>query len=304
MLMVSDSLSISLGLVSVSNTNYSDIDFYRYRGTVGTPTIAQVGDKLGLTTYNTTSGGPVDVQVVVTDVSAGVAVATYQMNVQGKEPGGYYPYVWLNADTGIVSYSDGPPDTDSPGLLGGLAGAPLKVMTKDGTRLADFTARNVVVSELDTDTTSGHTALIQAYDNNTGPAYVTFATLTNGNTPSLVVSPPAGGATVSLTANAFATSSTTAVAVANVGANSCGTSAASIAGNDNVGAITVGATSATQCRITFTVAATTRRHCVATDETTAGVAASLHTAYVDSTHTDILGTITAADVISYVCFAR
>jgi hypothetical protein len=154
------------------------------------------------------------------------------------------------------------------------------------------------------DTTSGDTYLFQVYDNNTGPAQVTWMTATNGNTPSVVIAPPTGGTTISVSANAFATSSTTAVAVANVGANSCGTSAASIAGNDNVGAITVGATSATQCRITFTVASTTRRHCVATDETTAGVAATLHTAYVDSTHTDILGTITAADVISYVCFAR
>ena len=92
--------------------------------------------------------------------------------------------------------------------------------------------------------------------------------------------------------------------VANVGANSCGTTAASIAGNDNIGAVTVGATSATQCRITFTVAAANRRHCTVTDETTAGVAATLHATYVDTTHTDILGTITAGDVITYSCFAR
>lgn len=36
---------------------------------------------------------------------------------------------------------------------------------------------------LRTTTTAGETALIQAYDNNTGPAYVTFVTLTAGNTP-------------------------------------------------------------------------------------------------------------------------
>lgn len=94
---------------------------------------------------------------------------------------------------------------------------------------------------------------------------------------------------------------TTAVAVANVGANSCGTSAASIAGNDNVGAITVGATSGTQCRITFTVAAPTRRHCTFDDESTT---IALRSTYVDTTHTDVLGALIAGDVISYVCIAR
>lgn len=51
---------------------------------------------------------------------------------------------------------------------------------------------------LKTDTTTAHTFLLQGYDNNTGPAYVTFATITNGNTPSFVLAPPAGGATVSV----------------------------------------------------------------------------------------------------------
>ncbi len=43
-----------------------------------------------------------------------------------------------------------------------------------------------------TDTTTAHTALFQAYDVD-GTAYKTFATLTNGNTPSFAIAAPAGG---------------------------------------------------------------------------------------------------------------
>lgn len=50
---------------------------------------------------------------------------------------------------------------------------------------------------LRTDTTTAHTALLQAYDVD-GTAYKTFATLTNGNTPSFALTQPAGG---SLTIN-------------------------------------------------------------------------------------------------------
>lgn len=49
---------------------------------------------------------------------------------------------------------------------------------------------------LKTDTTTAHTALLQAYDTNTGPAYVTFGTLLNGDAPSLTFAPPAGGGTM------------------------------------------------------------------------------------------------------------
>lgn len=45
-------------------------------------------------------------------------------------------------------------------------------------------------------TTSGNTWLLQAYDNDTGPAYVSFLTVTNGNSPSATFSVPAGGMTV------------------------------------------------------------------------------------------------------------
>lgn len=43
-----------------------------------------------------------------------------------------------------------------------------------------------------TDTTTAHTAVLQAYDVD-GAAYKTFATLTNANSPSLNISQPAGG---------------------------------------------------------------------------------------------------------------
>ncbi len=54
---------------------------------------------------------------------------------------------------------------------------------------------------IETNTTSGNTYLFKVYDNNTGPAYVTWATITNGNTPSIVIAPPAGGTTISVQAS-------------------------------------------------------------------------------------------------------
>lgn len=95
---------------------------------------------------------------------------------------------------------------------------------------------------------------------------------------------------------------TTGLAVANVGANSCGTTTATIAGSNFMNVITTGTVSVTQCRITFSFAATTEWDCVANDSTTSGVV--VRTTPVDTTHTDILGTITAGDKITSVCVAR
>jgi hypothetical protein len=91
------------------------------------------------------------------------------------------------------------------------------------------------------------------------------------------------------------------MAVANVGANSCGTTTATIAGNNNAFVITVGATSGTQCRVTFTVTATTEWDCAANDNTTT---VAVRTTPVDTTHTDLIGTFTAGDKVTGVCFPR
>ena len=94
------------------------------------------------------------------------------------------------------------------------------------------------------------------------------------------------------------TTVTNATSVANVGANSCGTTAATLAGTNNTGIVTVGATSGTQCRILFSRAATTRRQCTVTNETTANLS---RTAYIDTTHSDLLGVFVAGDILAYVC---
>jgi len=90
----------------------------------------------------------------------------------------------------------------------------------------------------------------------------------------------------------------TTPAVANTTANSCGTTAATIAGNDAAGVVTVGATAGTICRITFVTAATTRRVCSVSNESTANLA---RTTYVDTTHSDLKGTFVAGDVLAYQC---
>ncbi len=70
---------------------------------------------------------------------------------------------------------------------GGTAIVTTSGFSFSGTALTVPEIANVTLSNggaLRTTTTSGHTALIQAYDNDTGPGYVTFGTLTAGNTPS------------------------------------------------------------------------------------------------------------------------
>lgn len=59
-------------------------------------------------------------------------------------------------------------------------------------------------------TTTAQTWLLQGYDNNTGPGYVTFGTITNGNTPSLAFSEPAGGATITYAGQRFTPTGSTA----------------------------------------------------------------------------------------------
>lgn len=87
-------------------------------------------------------------------------------------------------------------------------------------------------------------------------------------------------------------------AVSNTTANSCGTTAATIAGTNDTGIVTVGATSGTSCTLTFTIAAPTRRQCTVSNETTAALAGAT---YTDTTHTNLVGTFTAGDVLAYVC---
>lgn len=65
---------------------------------------------------------------------------------------------------------------------------------------------------LKTDTTTAHTALLQAYDVN-GTAYKTFGTLTNGDTPDFTIAPPSGG-TVTVQATTFKSSDGTSGATA------------------------------------------------------------------------------------------
>ncbi len=98
--------------------------------------------------------------------------------------------------------------TDDGLTGGGTLGSPLSVVV-DGSTLAIngsnqvestgtvpvVTTGTVLITNggaIKTDTTTAHTALMQAYDVN-GTTYRTFATLTNGDVPSFTISQPAGG---------------------------------------------------------------------------------------------------------------
>lgn len=92
-----------------------------------------------------------------------------------------------------------------------------------------------------------------------------------------------------------------APAVSSTSANSCGTSAPAIAGSDSVGTVTVGATSGTNCTVTFSYTAPTMWICEITDTTTAVLARAVPKT---TTTVEFQGVFTAADVITYHCFAR
>lgn len=148
------------------------------------------------------------------------------------------------------------------------------------------------------DTTIAHTWLLQGYDTDTGPGYVTFGTVTNGTAPSFVLAPPAGGATVSVTARHIASGATPAVT--DTSADSCGSGTQTIVGNDNAGKVTVIGSSGTSCTVTFATAFANAPSCSATNETTAALARATTT-----TSTVILaGVFLQDDVIAYTCIGR
>lgn len=98
-------------------------------------------------------------------------------------------------------------DTTTIGSIVPEPGAFTTLTTTDAfTPGGDITLANG--KALKTDTTTAHTALIQAYDVD-GTAYKTFGTLTNGNTPSFALAAPSGG---SLTINGAVIGGTSAAA--------------------------------------------------------------------------------------------
>jgi hypothetical protein len=90
------------------------------------------------------------------------------------------------------------------------------VWAKNGSTWKDVHAANFVMesSALRTDTTDAHTGTLQAYDVD-GAAYLNFLTLTNGNTPSMLITPPAGGS-VTIQATTFKSSDGTSGATQSI----------------------------------------------------------------------------------------
>jgi hypothetical protein len=133
------------------------------------------------------------------------------------------------------------------------------------------------------------------------PANCFFRWNTNGSTTSQTRLTLTATALTPASGTVYAVTTGAALSVANVGANSCGTTAATIAGANNVFVITVGAGSGTQCRVAFPIAAVTEYDCTANDNTTT---VAVRTTPVDTTHTDLIGTFTAGDKITGICFPR
>lgn len=203
-----------------------------------------------------------------------------------------------SSNTGSASISsqiDGSSSTTALGLSAGSGGVSLSTSGK-----IELTADTVLSDgkALRTNTTTGNTVLFQVYDNDTGPGYVTWMTETNGNTPSVVIAPPAGGTTISVTSRYI--SSGAVPAVTDTSANSCGSGTQTIAGNDNAGKVTVIGSVGTSCTVTFATAFANAPSCTVSNETTANLSRATST-----TGAVILaGTFLENDVLAYSCLGR
>lgn len=235
------------------------------------------------------------------DFSGGGSITAFGGGVF-SENGGYLGIQGGNAGPGTDH--DGGDIYIIPGAGDGVGHAGDIEITLNGGRVV-IDLGDVVLGDgvaLKTDTTTAHTALIQAYDVD-GTAYKTFATLTNGNTPNFTISAPSGG-TVTLqattTASSLYTDTSTPTSITNTSAASCGTTAATLSTGaaNSRGSFVVGATSATDCTLTFSAAAAHAWVCIPSDETTAVLVRAVE---VNTTSTKFQGVMTAGDKIGYLC---
>jgi hypothetical protein len=121
---------------------------------------------------------------------------------------GYTGSSWKygNVSAGVLaaivdgSVVDGSPVPVRLHVNGGVVVRPLSLTLADGLAIR-------------TNPNDGHTYKFSVYDVNTGPAYVDWATITAGNTPSVAIAAPAGGTTLTISGLDL----TTAVAPASSG---------------------------------------------------------------------------------------
>ncbi len=112
--------------------------------------------------------------------------------------------------TGVTTITNNPGGSDTQVQFndGGAAfGGDSAISINKSTHV--LTVGDLLISNgkaIKSDTTAAHTILIQGYDTDTGPGYVTFWTITNGTAPSAVLGIPAGGATVTIQATTYKSS--------------------------------------------------------------------------------------------------
>lgn len=157
-------------VILASSVNFADnpyVEFYSFRGDEASPTALNNGNGIGQISFKGYDGAAFGTSALISAyaTASGASSAAIQLSASGA--------------------------LGSSLILNGL----------DGTSLFSGSAEasGYIVTDgfsLKTDTTTAHTAKLQAYDVN-GTAYVTAATLTNGNAPSFVIA-PSGDLTVSL----------------------------------------------------------------------------------------------------------
>lgn len=151
--------------------------------------------------------GPTRVLPHVTGLTVyiGTADQFYLQDPEGTPP--TWPAVtpWINLVTGAIWDVSGSAWVITGGGTGTSTGTGARVLQTSPTitsptlttpalgaaTFTSFTA-SATAATLQSSTTTAHTLLIKAYDVD-GTAYATFATFTNGNTPTGVISAPSGG---------------------------------------------------------------------------------------------------------------
>lgn len=138
--------------------------------------------KVGLCNFDS-AAFDVDASGFVTLLGGGEAIDSFTPDA-GTDP------VVPDANGNIVMAGTANQVTTTGGLNSLTFSLPQDIATTSSVNFGNVTL--ATGGALRTGTTASDTLLFQAYDNNTGPAYVTFATMTAGNTPTMQFTPSLG----------------------------------------------------------------------------------------------------------------
>lgn len=208
----------------------------------------------------------------------------------------------IRGDDISLSVEDGSPslilDDTSDSLIGTATLLSMNGVSFSGGFISGNGFTIATAGKIRSTTIDGENYTYDVYDNNTGPGYVSWLTANNGNSPSVVIAPPAGGTTISVTSRYISSGATPVVT--DTSANSCGSGTQTIVGNDNASKVTVIGSVGTSCTVTFATAFANAPSCNVTNETTANLSRATSTA----SDVIVAGTFLENDVLAISCLGR